>query len=130
MYWFADAEALTSRDDTGKLLPNPALVERSAPMELLPDINSGLVPIDVTMGAEVAFRSAVAATAKVEKGNEVLIPVPAVKMPRPNLTWNTPSAVVFWGPLPTTKSNSFAPHCRTRAASLIMADEKDRASRD
>ena len=49
----------------------------------------------------------------VEKGSEVLMPVPALKGPDPSLIWKTPSVVEFCGPLPTSKSISFAPHCVT-----------------
>lgn len=109
MDWFADPEAWLRRDDTKGLLPHIALVERPAAMELFPAIRPELTLVAVYKGAEVASRDDVATTDKVERGNEVLIPVPAVKILRPSLTWNTPSAVVFWGPLPTKKSISFTP---------------------
>ncbi len=55
-------------------------------MILSPETRSELTLVAVTMGAKVASRAVVAAIEKVEKGNEVPIPVPAVKISRPNLT--------------------------------------------
>ncbi len=95
MDWFADTAAWLPRYDTGRLLPNIALVERPAAVELFTGIRPELTLVAVNMGVEVASKGDVAAIDKVEKGNEVLIPVPAVKTPRPSLTWNMPSAVVF-----------------------------------
>ena len=95
MDWFADTAAWLLRYDTGRLLAPVALVERPAAVEFFTGRRPELTLVAVNVGAEVATKGDVAAIDKVEKGNEVLIPVPAVKIPRPSLTWNTPSAVVF-----------------------------------
>ena len=57
------------------------------------------------------------------EGGVVLRPIPAVKSFWPILILKTPSVVEFTGPLPTSKSSSFGPHCLTYIASLSMAVE-------